>query len=473
MRLILIFVSLSVLGIFFFQGYWLWNSYKIEKQHFQRTINETLQQAINEDLTFRMDALKKDTATNAPHGEIEFGFSLDSTSHAASKQKPRQVYSRTKLQTQNQNDSVVFQAFKPENTPIMRTAFKGIWQAINRLSPVDVVQVDSIWSSLLETGGIYNSHFIDFTLGTDTLLASSLPDDQNPTDLLPTHKAGLNIDDSIGLQGFIIAPSQAVLKQMGPMFLASFLLIIITTACYIYLIRTILRQKTIAEIKNDFVNNMTQELKTPITITYSAIDALQTFNFVEQKETREEYFTLCRQQLKHLSGLVEKILSMAVDERKNFRLQKESFQPLSVIESLIQQFKLKADKPVRFSMEIIPKDIQVYADKLHFTNVISNLLDNAIKYSGTTVEISVRVRETAGQLEVCITDNGIGISPTQQTRIFERFYRVSKGNIHDVKGFGLGLSYVKDIVERHDGSITVESREKEGSTFTIIIPGKK
>lgn len=354
----------------------------------------------------------------------------------------------------------------------MRTAFKGIWQAINRLSPVDVVQVDSIWSSLLETGGIYNSHFIDFTLGTDTLLASSLPDDQNPTDLLPTHKAGLNIDDSIGLQGFIIAPSQAVLKQMGPMFLASFLLIIITTACYIYLIRTILRQKTIAEIKNDFVNNMTHELKTPITITYSAIDALQTFNFVEQKETREEYFTLCRQQLKHLSGLVEKILSMAVDERKNFRLQKESFQPLSVIESLIQQFKLKADKPVRFSMEIIPKDIQVYADKLHFTNVISNLLDNAIKYSGTTVEISVRVRETAGQLEVCITDNGIGISPTQQTRIFERFYRVSKGNIHDVKGFGLGLSYVKDIVERHDGSITVESREKEGSTFTIIIPGK-
>lgn len=190
----------------------------------------------------------------------------------------------------------------------MRTAFKGIWQAINRLSPVDVVQVDSIWSSLLETGGIYNSHFIDFTLGTDTLLASSLPDDQNPTDLLPTHKAGLNIDDSIGLQGFIIAPSQAVLKQMGPMFLASFLLIIITTACYIYLIRTILRQKTIAEIKNDFVNNMTHELKTPITITYSAIDALQTFNFVEQKETREEYFTLCRQQLKHLSGLVEKYL---------------------------------------------------------------------------------------------------------------------------------------------------------------------
>ena len=95
MRLILIFVSLSVLGIFFFQGYWLWNSYKIEKQQFQRTINETLQQAINEDLTFRMDALKKDTAANAPHGEIEFGFSLDSTSHAASKQKPRQVYSRT------------------------------------------------------------------------------------------------------------------------------------------------------------------------------------------------------------------------------------------------------------------------------------------------------------------------------------------------------------------------------------------
>lgn len=473
MRLILIFVSLSVLGIFFFQGYWLWNSYSIEKLQFKRTINETLQQAINEDLTIRMDALKNDTTANAPHGEIEFAFFLDSTSHTTPNQVPRKMYSRTKLQVENENDSAVFQGFKPENTPMMRTAFKGIWQAINRISPVNIIQVDSIWSSLLKTEGINNLHFIDFTLGRDTLLASSLPDDQNPSDLLLTHKVGLNIDDSISMQGFIIAPSQTVLRQMGPLFFASFLLIIITTACYVFLIRTILRQKTIAQVKNDFVNNMTHELKTPITITYSAIDSLQTFNFVEQKDIREEYFTLCRQQLKHLSGLVEKILSMAVDERKNFRLQKESFRILPVIDSLIQQFKLKADKTVTFSIDAEPKEIQVHADKLHFTNAISNLLDNAIKYSGPTVEISIRVRETAGLLEVCITDNGVGISPVHQSRIFERFYRISKGNIHDVKGFGLGLSYVKDIIERHDGSITVESREKAGSTFTIIIPGKK
>ena len=173
----------------------------------------------------------------------------------------------------------------------MRMAFKGIWQAINGLSPVDIEKVDSLWSTLLKAEGIHNAHFIDFTLGKDTLLASSLSDDQNPGNLLPTQKIGVNTDDSIAMRGFIIAPEETVIKQMGPLFLASFLLIIITTACYIYLIRTILRQKTIAQIKNDFVNNMTHELKTPITITYSAIDAMQTFNFVEQKETREEYFT--------------------------------------------------------------------------------------------------------------------------------------------------------------------------------------
>ena len=296
MRLILIFVSLSVLGIFFFQGYWLWNSYNIEKQQIGRIINETLQQAINEDLTNRMEKMKNDTTAGAPHGEVEFNFSMDSTSHAASQQTPRRYYSRTRLQLFNESDSSVFQAYKPENTPMMRMAFKGIWQAINGLSPVDIEKVDSLWSALLKAEGIHNDHFIDFTLGKDTLLASSLSDDQNPGNLLPTQKIGVNTDDSIAMRGFIIAPEETVIKRMGPLFLASFLLIIITTACYIYLIRTILRQKTIAQIKNDFVNNMTHELKTPITITYSAIDAMQTFNFVEQKETREEYFTLCRQQ---------------------------------------------------------------------------------------------------------------------------------------------------------------------------------
>lgn len=469
-QLILIFVTLSVLGIFFFQGYWLWNSYNVEKEQFRRIINETLLQAINLDLTARMEILKSDTSADAPHGEVEFSFSLDSTSHSAAGQAPRKYYSRTQLQTQNKSDSVVFQAYKPENTPMMRTAFKGIWQAINGLSPVNIEHVDSLWSILLKEEGIYNLHFIDFTLGTDTLLASSLPENQNPTHLLPTQKLGVNQDDSIGMQGFIIAPSQMVFKNMGSLLFASLLLIIITTASYIYLIRTILRQKTIAEIKNDFVNNMTHELKTPITITYSAIDALQNFHFVEQKETREEYFTLCRQQLKHLSGLVEKILSMAVDERKNFKLQKETFRLRPIIESLTQQFLLKADKPVSFQIDAIPEDIQITADKLHFTNVISNLLDNAIKYSGQSVDIDIRIQVVSTQMEICIADNGYGISPAHQGRIFERFYRVSKGDIHNVKGFGLGLSYVKDIIEKHDGSITVQSKEKEGSTFTILIP---
>lgn len=473
MRLILIFVSLSVLGIFFFQGYWLWNSYNVEKQHFRNIINETLQQAINRDLEERMEIMKNDTSLNAPHGMVEFNFHLDSTFHSNNEQLPHKFSSRTQLLTGDASDSVVFQAYKPENTPMMRMAFKGIWQAINQLFPINIEKVDSIWATLLKAEGINNRHFIDFTLGKDTLLATSLQDNQNPTDLLPTHKIEVSVDNSIGIQGFLIAPSEAVMKRMGPLLLASLLLIIITTACYIYLIRTILRQKTIAQIKNDFVNNMTHELKTPITITYSAIDALQTFNFVEQKETRDEYFTLCRQQLKHLSGLVEKILSMAVDERKNFRLQKETFRIQPIIESLTQQFKLKADKPVSFNINCQPEDLSVYADKLHITNVISNMLDNSIKYSDESVHISIRIDREEKGIRICLTDNGAGIPATHLSRIFERFYRVPKGNIHNVKGFGLGLSYVKDIVERHNGSIAVESKEKSGSTFTIIIPEKK
>lgn len=470
MRLILIFVSLSVLGIFFFQGYWLWNSFRIDKQQLQRTINETFQVAIGEELSLRLTRLKNDSTPEAFHGEIEFQFTVDSTSTI---QKPRlSPYTRTRLQQQAKNDSVIYKLHNPEDIPLMRTAFKGIWQAVNGLSPVDLNQVDSLWNRHLEQENITSKHFIDFTQGPDTLLDTTLPDNYNPTDLMSTQKFGVSTDDSIGIQGFIISPDKAIFKQMGSLMVASLFLLVITTACYLFLIRTIFKQKTIAQIKNDFVSNMTHELKTPITITYSAIDALQTFKLVEQKETRDEYFTLCRQQLKHLSGLVEKILSMAVDERKNFRLQKELFPLRPILDNLLRQFKLKAGKPVSFSADV-SDELLIYADKLHFTNVISNLIDNAIKYSGATVDIHISAQHVNGQTRISVTDNGTGIPASQQSRIFERFYRIPKGNIHDVKGFGLGLSYVKDIIEKHDGSITVQSKEKQGSTFTISIPEKK
>ena len=471
-RIILIFVSLSVLGIFLFQGYWLLNSFRIEKKQFQTIINETLQIAINEELSARMERMRNNNSPEAPHGAIEFQLTMDSTSHTSSKKRKATCYTRAWYQNQSAEDSLTFQSYKPENTPMMRSAFKGIWQTLNNISSVNISEVDSLWGVYLRQEGIQNAHFIDFTLGKDTLLDSSLPDSINPENLLATQKIGVNEDDSIGMQGFIIAPYTSIFRQMGFLLLTSLFLIIITTACYMYLIRIILRQKTIAQIKNDFVNNMTHELKTPITITYSAIDALQNFNFVEQKETREEYFTLCRQQLKHLSGLVEKILSMAVDERKNFRLQKEYFPLLPILNNLQQQFKLKSHKPITFSINNSSENDKVYADKLHLTNVISNLLDNAIKYSNNSVDIHIRLEDTKEGLLLSITDNGIGIPPAQHERIFERFYRVPKGNIHEVKGFGLGLSYVKDIIERHGGTITVQSKEKQGSTFTILIPAK-
>lgn len=472
MRLILIFVSLSVLGLFFFQGYWLWNSYQVERRQIQRKLNETLQQAINYDLTLRLEKLQQNTEPGAPHGSVEFQIKPDSLSTSTPTKSSLTYYSRTLYQIHDKSDSTTFLSRKLEDSPMMRTAFKGIWQSINGFYPFDVHQVDSLWTYFLQNEGIYNAHFIDFTLGKDTLIVSSLPPGSNPTDLLATQKIGLNLDDSIGLQGFIISPHRAIFKQLEILLFASLFLILLITASYIYLIRTILKQKTIAQIKNDFVNNMTHELKTPITIAYSAIDALQTFNLVEQKETREEYFTLCRQQLKHLSGLVEKILSMALDERKNFRLQKEYFHLQPILDNLTQQFTLKAGKSVHFHIDNRLNNTPVYADKLHFTHVLSNLIDNAIKYSGPQVDIRIRAEQRNEQLKISISDNGIGISTSQQSRIFERFYRISHGNIHDVKGFGLGLSYVKEIIERHGGKITVSSKEKQGSIFTLLIPDK-
>lgn len=245
---------------------------------------------------------------------------------------------------------------------------------------------------------------------------------------------------------------------------------IILLITFIFTLFIVFRQKKLSEMKNDFINNMTHELKTPITITYSAIDALQTFRLADNPVKREEYFNICKQQLKQLTELVEKILSMAIDERKNFHLQKEQFQVAPIVKRLSEQFALKANKPVRFQIENEWGEQPVYADRFHLTHVIANLIDNAIKYSGEEVEISIRLKRNERNLEIDIKDNGCGIPAKYQKQIFERFYRISKGNRHDVKGYGLGLSYAKEIIERHGGSIQVSSQENKGSIFTLLIP---
>lgn len=265
-----------------------------------------------------------------------------------------------------------------------------------------------------------------------------------------------------------------VLKQMTGILVTSFVILLILGFSFWFLIRTLLKQKTLDEMKSDFTNNITHELKTPIAVAYAANDALLNFNQAEEKSKRDQYLRISQEQLQRLSGLVEQILSMGMERRKTFRLHPEEINLKELITPLMEQHQLKADKPVHIELDIKPETLVIVADRTHFSNIISNLIDNAIKYSHGEAEVAIHCRKVTvegqnEQTEISVSDHGIGIAPEKQKHIFDKFYRVPTGNLHDVKGYGLGLFYVKTMIEKHGGSISVKSELGKGSTFTIRI----
>ena len=222
-------------------------------------------------------------------------------------------------------------------------------------------------------------------------------------------------------------------------------------------------------MKEDFTHNMTHELKTPIAVAYAANDAMLNFE-INDKEKRRKYQYVIQEQLKQLGGLVEQILSMSMEQKRNFKLHKESIHIKELLDELIEQHKLKADKPVIFHTDIHPEDLTVNADRTHLYNIISNLIDNGVKYSDDSAYISIRAEQNDEYTLLSVTDKGNGIPSDKLTHIFDKFYRIPTGNRHAVKGYGLGLYYVKTMVEQHKGRISVNSITGQGSTFTIQLP---
>jgi two-component system, OmpR family, phosphate regulon sensor histidine kinase PhoR len=221
----------------------------------------------------------------------------------------------------------------------------------------------------------------------------------------------------------------------------------------------------------DFISNMTHEFKTPVSTISLACEALSDKDIVKTESMYRTYISVISEENKRLGGLAEKILRTALLEKGQVKLKRESVNIHALIQAVAKKFFLQIEqKGGQIKTDFQAKQICVYADKDHLTNVISNLLDNAIKYTFTTPMIIVKTEDREKAISICVMDNGIGISKSNQKKIFENFYRVSSGNVHDVKGFGLGLTYVKSIIEKHGGSIIVESELNKGSKFTIVLP---
>lgn len=262
-----------------------------------------------------------------------------------------------------------------------------------------------------------------------------------------------------------------LLKNLFFLLIASAFLIIIIIFSFAYTITIIYKQKKISEIKNDLVNNITHELKTPISTISLACQAMSDPDLIKSP-LRENYLNMISEENNRLALLVENVLQSAVFERDGFKLKIKNVDIHTQIEKTISSLSMQAkSKGIVISRQLDASESIIEADEVMITNLIFNLIDNGIKYSKEpSPRIEIKTYNIDENIIIEISDNGLGISKDDQKRIFEKLYRVPTGNVHNVKGFGLGLSYVKSIVERHNGTINVKSQLGENSTFIVSLP---
>lgn len=354
---------------------------------------------------------------------------------------------------------------------------------------LNMARYDSLLTCNLAAAGIDLPHLVDIVQGeADSTSTAQLISSRQPADgevVLAACNDSLRLadplvfttplttDDELLFRLRIENPDRQLLRDMAGVIGSSFLMLAAVAGALIYLLRTLFRQKTLEEMRLDLTHNITHELKTPIAVANAANDALLDFGVADDPARRERYLTVIREQLAALGGMVQRILTMSVEEREEFTLRRERFALGALLDETAAKFRMKARGRADITVRVEPADLAVTADRFHLGHVLDNLVDNALKYSVERVSVLLAARRTAKGVELRVADDGIGMDRTAQAHIFEKFYRVPTGDRHDVKGFGLGLYYVRLIVTRHGGTVSVESSPGRGSTFTLILPDEE
>lgn len=259
-----------------------------------------------------------------------------------------------------------------------------------------------------------------------------------------------------------------ILRQMSGIILTSAAILILMSFLIWYLLHWVGKLRTIEQMKDDFTHNMTHELKTPVAVAYSAADSMLRYYDQSDEARNKQFLRIIMQRLSYLSGMIENILSMSMERFKTIKLNIEEVALKPIVEDISGMMELKAAKPVEIDIDI-PDNLSIQADSLHLGNILSNLIDNALKYSGDSVHIIIK----ADAHSIKITDNGVGIDKENLPFIFDKFYRVTSGDLYEVGGYGLGLFYVKQITELMGWDIDVASKPGQGTVFTIRFDGNE
>ena len=261
-----------------------------------------------------------------------------------------------------------------------------------------------------------------------------------------------------------------ILNKMGIWIFSSSIILLIIIF-FAYTINVILKQKRLSEIKNDFINNITHEFKTPISTISLSADVLLQKSIINEPDRLTNYANIIKEENNRLKNQVDKVLQLATLDKDKLNLEDEYIDLHELITNSVKSFGLiMRERDGDLSYKLLANNFTFFGDRIHITNTLHNLIDNAIKYSKESPKIIIETKNEKGFIAISVKDNGIGIPKESQKHIFDKFYRTPTGNIHDIKGFGLGLNYVKTIVEAYSGSVKLISKEHDGSTFTIKLP---
>jgi two-component system phosphate regulon sensor histidine kinase PhoR len=317
--------------------------------------------------------------------------------------------------------------------------------------------------------GIYLKESENFLMGKYGKFQKNLLSSQNRVNL-----SFITGPESCILSVYFPQLSSIIFNQIILWIILSAFLIIVLIISFLLIIRFLLRQKKLSEMKSDFVNNMTHEFKTPIATISLASEMLMKPTIYSSSQRILKYANVIYDENTRLKNQVEQVLHIALLDKRTFRLKLREFNAHKIIASCIENYKLIIrERNGNINCQLDANQKYIYADKVHFANILSNLLDNANKYSPEVPQILVTTKNSNSGLVINVIDQGIGISPENQKLVFKKLFRVPTGNIHNVKGFGLGLFYVKKIVEAHGGYVNVKSEINQGSNFEIFFPFNK
>jgi two-component system phosphate regulon sensor histidine kinase PhoR len=463
---IIVVMTIALIGLMGIQVYWIGDAIKVKEATFVRDVNQAVSHVV---VTLEKEEMQR-----------QFQRQLQLMNRRANILSAYDSVSQS-LMSELQNPMTIaeYQAFLRKTViaqDMIQDMILGYRQASAEGNELNPVRIDSLIRTELKRHGINTTY--EFGIYSPPRNAMLMQKSGRYPQQLLTEGFAFELYPTLASprqaqQLLMYFPNEKrfLMSQLWDLLGISGLLILIIILSFSATIFTIIRQKKLSEMKSDFVNNMTHEFKTPIATIGLACEALRDRDVAKSEDLYSTYISMINEENKRLGTMAERILQSAVMEKGELRLHKEMVDLHEIVMDAVKSKKLQADQKLgEIFTALQAETTSVEGDKVHLKNVILNLLDNAIKYTENKPQIQVRSRNIPHAIEISVQDNGPGISKANQKRIFEKLYRIPTGNVHNVKGFGLGLSYVKSIVEQHGGTINLNSELKKGTTFFIRLP---